>query len=86
VADLTEGTDRRADEVVVLTARRGRVRLDDGRSVPGYTVNGPSPGPLIEVTQGDLLEVQLRNADVADGITLPGTGSTCPTRRTASPG
>ncbi len=70
VADLTEGTDRRADEVVVLTARRGRVRLDDGRSVPGYTVNGTSPGPLIEVTQGDLLEVRLRNADVPDGITL----------------
>ena len=27
-------------------------------------MNGTSPGPLIEVTQGDLLEVRLRNADV----------------------
>ncbi len=70
VRDLTERTDRRADQVVELTARKARVRLGDGRTVAGYTVNGTSPGPVLEVTQGDLLEVRLRNADVPDGITL----------------
>jgi FtsP/CotA-like multicopper oxidase with cupredoxin domain len=70
VADLTVGTDRPADKVVELVARKGRVRLASGREVEGYTVNGTSPGPLIEVDQGQLLEVHLRNANVPDGITL----------------
>jgi FtsP/CotA-like multicopper oxidase with cupredoxin domain len=70
VADLTVGTDRPADKVVDLTARKGTVRLASGRTVDGYTLNGSSPGPLIEVTQGQLLEVRLRNANVPDGITL----------------
>jgi FtsP/CotA-like multicopper oxidase with cupredoxin domain len=70
VKDLTVGTDRAADKVVDLEARKGTVRLASGRTVDGYTLNGSSPGPLIEVTQGDLLEVHLRNANVPDGITL----------------
>ena len=70
VRDLTVGTDRRADKVVDLVARKGTVRLASGQRVEGYTVNGTSPGPLIEVTQGQLLEVHLRNANVADGVTL----------------
>jgi len=70
VTDLTVGTDRPADKVVDLTARKGTVHLASGRTVDGYTLNGSSPGPLIEVTQGQLLEVRLRNANVPDGITL----------------
>jgi FtsP/CotA-like multicopper oxidase with cupredoxin domain len=41
-----------------------------GRTVPGFTVNGSSPGPTIEATVGDLVEVRLRNASVADGVAL----------------
>ncbi len=42
------------------------VRVDDGV----YTVNGSTPGPMLEATQGDLVEVTLVNENVADGITL----------------
>jgi FtsP/CotA-like multicopper oxidase with cupredoxin domain len=70
VADLTVGTDRPADQVVDLVARAGRVRLASGRTVDGYTLNGTSPGPRIEVTEGQLLEVHLTNANVDGGVTL----------------
>ena len=70
VADLTVGTDRPADKVVHLTARKAEVRLADGQRVDGYTLNDLSPGPLIEVRQGQLLEVHLANKNVPDGITL----------------
>ena len=70
VADLTGPTGRRPDRVFDLTARRGTVRLPSGRTIDGYTVNGTSPGPLVEVTEGQLVQVRLHNADVADGITL----------------
>jgi FtsP/CotA-like multicopper oxidase with cupredoxin domain len=70
VADLTVGTDRPADTVVDLTARKAQVRLADGQRVDGYTLNHTSPGPAIDVRQGQLVEVRLRNANVPDGITL----------------
>jgi len=70
VASLTAHTDRPADEVVDLVARKGTVRLASGRTVDGYTVNGTSPGPTIQVREGQLLEVRLKNADVPEGITL----------------
>ncbi len=70
VADLTARTGRPADRVVDLVARAGTVTLTSGRKVDGYTLNGSSPGPLIEVTEGQLLEVHLHNANVPDGITL----------------
>jgi FtsP/CotA-like multicopper oxidase with cupredoxin domain len=70
VRDLTVGTDRPADRVVDLVAHKGTVHLASGRTVDGYTLNGTSPGPLVEVTRGQLLEVHLHNANVPDGITL----------------
>ena len=70
VADLRVGTDRPADLVVELEARQGRVRLASGRTVEGYTLNGTSPGPTIDATEGQLVEVRLTNVDVGDGITL----------------
>ncbi|MGA8993890.1 MAG: multicopper oxidase family protein, partial [Nocardioidaceae bacterium] len=63
-------TDRPADRVVDLVARREQVTLGSGRRLDGYTLNGRSPGPLIEVAEGDLVEVRLRNADVPDGVSL----------------
>ena len=62
VAELTADPDRPADVSETLTVRRE----DDG----GYTVNGTSPGPLLEATVGDLVEVTLVNDNVEDGTTL----------------
>ncbi|MGN6129336.1 MAG: multicopper oxidase family protein, partial [Nocardioidaceae bacterium] len=70
VADLTLHSRAPADVTVGLTARKGPFRLATGRRVDGYTLNGTSPGPRIDVTVGQLLEVRLHNADVPDGITL----------------
>ncbi len=70
VRDLDTPKGRKADVVVHLVARQGTVKLADGRRVQGYTVNGTSPGPLIEATEGQLVEVHVRNADVTDGISI----------------
>ena len=61
VAELTADADRAADVTFDLTVRQ------DGDS---YTVNGQSPGPLLRARVGQLVEVHLRNDNVADGITL----------------
>ncbi|MBN9792239.1 multicopper oxidase family protein [Pseudonocardia sp. TMWB2A] len=55
---------------LTLTARRQAIPLPSGRTLDGYTLNGMSPGPLIRIRQGDVLQVRLVNADVPDGITL----------------
>ena len=70
VTDLTTDPDREADVTVDLVARQGTITLASGRKVSGYTLNGTSPGPLVEATQGDLVEVHLHNESVPDGITL----------------
>ena len=61
VAELTVDPDRPADVSETLT-----VRQEDS----GYTVNGSSPGPELEATVGDLVEVTLVNDNRADGTTL----------------
>src|SRR5688572_459521 len=81
VADHGHGaTDRSINDFVVDDARKADLRVDlvaeqqnltiGGRSVPGYTLNGTSPGPTITAHQGELIEVHLRNASVPAGITL----------------
>ncbi|QNN55013.1 multicopper oxidase family protein [Nocardioides mesophilus] len=70
VAGLVADPDRAADVTVELVARRQQVRLASGRTIEGYTLNGSTPGPLMEVRQGQLLEVHLRNENVGDGVTL----------------
>ena len=76
----TAATDRSITDFVVDDARKADLRVDlvaeqqnltiGGRSVPGYTLNGTSPGPTITARQGQLVEVHLRNASVKAGITL----------------
>lgn len=61
VAELVADPDREPDVEATL-----RVTHRDGR----YLVNGQSPGPLLEATEGDLVEVTLVNEDVPDGTTL----------------
>jgi len=70
VRDLDTPRHRKADVVVDLTVRQGRVKLAPGRTIDGYTVNGTSPGPQIEAVVGQLVEVHLRNVDVEGGVAL----------------
>ena len=60
------GTRRRH----VLTARAAGVRLPSGRDIDAWTYDGRLPGPAITATEGDLIEVTLRNADIDDGMTV----------------
>lgn len=60
------GTTRRH----VLTAQTATVRLPSGREIDAWTYDGQLPGPAITATEGDLIEVTLRNADIEDGVTL----------------
>jgi FtsP/CotA-like multicopper oxidase with cupredoxin domain len=70
VADLDTEAKRKADVLVDLAAREGRVKLASGKTVDGYTVNNRSPGPLIEATVGQLVEVRLHNESVKGGVAL----------------
>jgi FtsP/CotA-like multicopper oxidase with cupredoxin domain len=70
VADLTGPADGVPDVAVELAARQQSFRLGSGERVDGYTLNGQSPGPLIEAHQGDLVQVTLTDVDVPDGVTL----------------
>src|SRR4029453_5394688 len=69
-----------------LTARQQTVRLPSGRSIDAWTFNGEVPGPAITATQGDLIEVRLRNADIADGVTLHWHGYDVPCGEDGAPG
>jgi FtsP/CotA-like multicopper oxidase with cupredoxin domain len=60
---------RPADVRVALTAARATLSVG-GKAVPGYTLDGTSPGPTIRAVQGQLVEVHLHNADVDDGVAL----------------
>lgn len=62
VTALTADPDTPADVEETLTVRRE----PDGR----YSVNGLTPGPLLQATAGDLVQVTLVNENVGDGTTL----------------
>ncbi|GAA4593566.1 hypothetical protein GCM10023194_58140 [Planotetraspora phitsanulokensis] len=70
VVDLVADPRRKPDVDVTLTARKQRFRLASGREVDGYTLNGRSPGPQIQATAGQLVQVRLVNESVPDGVTL----------------
>jgi FtsP/CotA-like multicopper oxidase with cupredoxin domain len=46
------------------------IRLSPGREVDALTFDGRSPGPELRVRQGDLVQVELRNEDVEQGVTI----------------
>ncbi len=70
VADLTGPAEGEPDVALDLSARRESFALATGERVDGYTLNGTSPGPALQVSQGDLVQVTLTNVDVPDGVTL----------------
>lgn len=61
---------RPADARFVLVARHAAYDVPGGRRVEGFTVNGTSPGPVLRVRQGQLVEVRFVNESVASGATL----------------
>lgn len=61
----TQGVVRRVD----LVARQQQVTLPSGKRVSAWTF-GSLPGPAIEATVGEVVEVHLTNRDVAAGVTL----------------
>jgi FtsP/CotA-like multicopper oxidase with cupredoxin domain len=69
VTEMIADPARPADVRVDLVTRQQMLTVG-GRSVPGFTVNGTSPGPEIRARQGQLIEVHLRNESVTDGVTL----------------
>ncbi len=76
------GTRRRH----VLTAQTATVRLPSGREIGAWTYNGQVPGPAITATEGDLIEVTLRNTDIDDGVTLHWHGYDVPCGEDGAPG
>jgi FtsP/CotA-like multicopper oxidase with cupredoxin domain len=58
------------DERFVLTAKTATIRLTSGRKIDALTFDGRVPGPELHVRQGDLVEVELVNQNVPDGVTI----------------
>ncbi len=85
VKDLVDDPNRKPDKVVDLVARKGEVKLADGQKVDGYTINGTSPGPLIEITRASCSRCTCTTPTSPTASRCTGTGSMCPTPRTASP-
>lgn len=76
------GTVRRYE----LTARQATIALASGRTVAAWTYNGQAPGPAITATEGDLIEVTLRNQDIDRGVTLHWHGYDVPNAEDGAPG
>jgi FtsP/CotA-like multicopper oxidase with cupredoxin domain len=70
VASLHGPRDGSPDARFSLTAKHATIELASGRTVDALTFDGRSPGPELRVSQGDLVEVTLRNEDVAQGVTI----------------
>lgn len=70
IGTLVPDPDRAADVRVDLVARAERVTLPGVPSFDGFTLNGTTPGPTIRARAGELVEVQVTNQSVADGMTL----------------
>ncbi|MEV4692718.1 multicopper oxidase family protein [Micromonospora echinospora] len=81
-APAARGTARRH----VLTARTGTVTIPSGRAIDAWSYEGRLPGPAITATEGDLIEVTLRNADIEDGVTVHWHGYDVPCGEDGAPG
>jgi FtsP/CotA-like multicopper oxidase with cupredoxin domain len=78
VSNITGDTAGPPEIDVTLTARHETFKLASGEVVTGYTLDHQSPGPVIRVTQNDLVQVTLVNESVAGGITLHWHGVAVP--------
>ncbi|WP_171002389.1 multicopper oxidase domain-containing protein [Listeria newyorkensis] len=53
-----------------FTAAKKRMEIPDGSKKELWLFNGELTGPVIRVTQGDVVEVTLTNKNIADGVTI----------------
>ncbi|MGK5741235.1 multicopper oxidase family protein [Micromonospora sp. URMC 103] len=67
-----------------LTAGTATVSVS-GRNVAAWAFNGQVPGPELTATVGDVLEVTLRNRDIARGVTLHWHGYDVPNSQDGVP-
>ncbi len=77
--DSLHGPEGTPQHEFTITAAMGSKELD-GRTYPVMTFNGTTPGPTLTVTQGDLVVVHLRNADIRRGVTIHWHGVDVPGR------
>ena len=77
----TSRAARRPAAAVHADGEDGLVRLASGRTVAALSFNGTVPGPELRVREGELVEVTLRNRDVAGGVTVHWHGVDVPQRR-----
>lgn len=70
VTDLTGPKEGKPDKKFTLIAEKRTVRLDSGATVEAWTFNGQIPGPSLVVNEGDLVEVQLVNKNIEQGVTV----------------
>ncbi|MEV6971803.1 multicopper oxidase family protein, partial [Hamadaea sp. NPDC051192] len=68
-----------------LTAGTATVTVS-GQSVAAWAFDGQVPGPELTATVGDILEVTLRNKDIARGVTLHWHGYDVPNSQDGVPG
>ncbi len=70
VSDLVADAGGEPDVTVDLVAREGKTELASGREIDGFTLNDGTPGPTITATEGEVVEVNLTNESVEDGVSL----------------
>ncbi|MFC4598785.1 multicopper oxidase family protein [Cohnella hongkongensis] len=58
------------DQSYVLYAETKTIQLASGETIEAWTFNGQVPGPELVADEGDLVEVQLVNKNITDGVTL----------------
>ncbi|MEH0981804.1 multicopper oxidase family protein [Micromonospora sp. CPCC 205556] len=70
-----------------FTLTAGTATVDvSGRDVAAWAFNGQVPGPELTATVGDVLEVTLRNRNIARGVTLHWHGYDVPNSQDGVPG
>lgn len=78
VTELRETSEGSPDVSVTLEARAGTHQLPSRAEIDAWTFGGRLGGTPIEATQGDLVEVRLRNIDIDEGVTLHWHGYAVP--------
>ncbi|MEU9828020.1 multicopper oxidase family protein [Micromonospora chersina] len=78
-------TDGEPTRRFTLTAATATVRVS-GRDVAAWAFDGQVPGPELTATVGDVLEVRLRNRNIARGVTLHWHGYDVPNSQDGVPG
>jgi FtsP/CotA-like multicopper oxidase with cupredoxin domain len=70
VTDLTGPKTGEPDKRFTLYAEKKTVALASGKTVEAWAFNGQVPGPQLVVNEGDLVEVELVNRDIEQGVTI----------------